>query len=144
MSKCIACGVCAEKCPKKIVDGYNAGLAKRKAIYVEYPQAVPLKYCIDSESCIYLKKKGRCGVCKKLCPADAVDFDQKEEIATLNVGAVVIAPGFQPFDPSKFATYSYASHPNVLTSMEFERILSATGPYQGHLVRPSDRAEPKK
>jgi len=144
MSKCIACGVCAEKCPKKIVDGYNAGLAKRKAIYVEYPQAIPLKYCIDFDNCIYFQKNGRCGACKKICPADAVDFDQKEEIINLNVGAVVLAPGFTPFDPSSFATYSYAGHPNVLTSTEFERILSATGPYQGHLVRPSDDKEPKK
>jgi heterodisulfide reductase subunit A len=82
-SKCIACGACAEKCPKKMNDPYNMGLSKRKAAYVEYAQAVPLKYAIDSESCIYLQKK-KCGACKKICPTGAVDFDQKPEILTLN------------------------------------------------------------
>jgi heterodisulfide reductase subunit A len=144
MEKCIACGECAEKCPKKVTDTFNAGLAPRKAIYVDYPQAVPLKYAIDAENCIYFVKNGKCGFCKKVCPADAVDFDQKEETVHLQVGSVIVAPGFSTFDPSDLDTYQYSSYPNVITSMEMERILSATGPYQGHLVRPSDKKEPKK
>jgi len=103
-----------------------------------------LKYCIDADSCIYLQK-GKCGACKKLCPTGAVDFDQKEQLKTLNVGSVVLAPGFSPFDPSKFDNYQYAKLPNVVTSMEFERILSASGPTAGHVTRRStDGKEPKK
>ena len=143
-SLCIACGACAEKCPKKVVDPYNTGLVKRKSAYVEYPQAVPLKYCIDGDSCIYIQK-GKCGACKKICPTDAVDFDQEAQTETLQVGSVVLAPGFSPFDPSKFDNYQYANLPNVMTSLEFERILSASGPTMGHVTRQSkDKAEPKK
>jgi len=141
---CIGCGACAEKCPKKIVDTYNAGLSKRRSAYVEYAQAVPLKYCIDGDSCIYLQK-GKCGACKKICPVGAVDFDQKEKKSSLQVGSVVLAPGYQAFDPSKFDNYNYASLPNVMTSLEFERMLSASGPTLGHVTRQSkDHREPKK
>jgi heterodisulfide reductase subunit A len=143
-SLCIACGLCAEKCPKKIEDHYNVGLVKRKAAFVEYAQAVPLKYAIDGDSCIYIQK-GKCGACKKFCPTGAVDFDQQETTESINVGSVVLAPGFTPFDPSKFDNYQYAKLPNVITSMEFERILSASGPTMGHITRQSkDKAEPKK
>jgi len=143
-SLCIACGVCAEKCPKKVVDTYNMGLVKRKSAFVEYAQAVPLKYCIDGDSCIYIQK-GKCGACKKLCPTGAIDYDQKTQINTISVGSVVLAPGFTPFDPAKFDNYQYAKLPNVITSMEFERILSASGPTTGHITRQSkDKREPKK
>jgi heterodisulfide reductase subunit A len=126
------------------VDPYNSGLVKRKSAFVEYPQAVPLKYCIDGDSCIYIQK-GKCGACKKICPTGAVNFDQKEQNETLQVGALVLAPGFMPFDPSKFDNYQYAKLPNVLTSLEFERILSASGPTMGHVTRQSkDKREPKK
>ena len=142
--KCIGCGACAEKCPRKIVDSYNAGLSKRKSAHVEYAQAVPLKYCIDGDSCIYIQK-GKCGACKKLCPTDAVDFDQKPSTDTLKVGSIVLAPGFSPFDPSGLDNYDYAKLPNVVTSLEFERILSASGPTTGHIVRQSkDKGEPQK
>ena len=117
---------------------------KRKAAYVEYAQAVPLKYAIDDQTCIYFQKNGKCGACKKLCPTGAVDFDQKPRTETLNVGSVILAPGFKPFDPTRFDNYSYASLPNVITSIEMERILAATGPTGGHLVRRSDDKEPKK
>ncbi len=143
MDKCIACGICAEKCPKKTDDLYNESLIKRKAIYVDYAQAVPLKYAIDKDACIYFKK-GKCRACEKFCPAGAINFEEKEEKLTLNVGSVILSTGFEAFDPSRFDTYQYASYPNVVTSMEFERILSATGPYHGHLSRPSDNNEPKK
>ena len=104
---------------------------------------MPLKYVIDPETCIYLLK-GKCGACKKKCPVDAVDFDQKPENKTINVGSVILAPGFETFSPESFENYQYAKHPNVLTSLEFERILSASGPTQGHVARPSDHKDPKK
>ena len=136
MEKCIACGLCAEKCPKKVDDIYNEKLVKRKAVYVPYPQAVPLKYTIDAANCIYLTK-GKCGACEKNCPSGAINFNDTEKTITLQVGSVILAPGFQAFDPAGFDNYPYAGLPDVVTSLEFERILSATGPYSGHLVRPS-------
>ncbi len=103
-----------------------------------------MKYCIDGDSCIYIQK-GKCGACKKICPTGAVDFDQKEQTEILQIGSVVLAPGFSPFDPSKFDNYQYANLSNVMTSLEFERILSASGPTMGHVTRQSkDRREPKK
>ena len=143
MDKCIACGACYEKCPKKVIDEYDEGLAKRKAIYVPYPQAVPLKYVIDSDTCIYFKN-GKCKACEKFCPTEAIKFDEKEEDITINVGSVVYTAGFKPFDPKGLDNYQHAKLPNVLTSMEFERILSAGGPTTGHVTRPSDGEEPKK
>lgn len=144
MDKCIACGACTEKCPKKVDDVYNASLKKRKAIYVEYDQAVPLKYAIDPAQCIRMTK-GKCGNCEKVCPTGAINYDDKAETLKLNVGSVVLSPGFKPFDPSIFDTYQYTKFPNVVTSMEFERILSASGPTMGHLARMSkDHGEPKK
>ena len=144
MDKCIACGICAERCPRKVKDEYNQGLAKRKAIYVQYAQAVPLKYVIDADHCIYFKKKGRCKACEKYCPAGAIDFTQKEKIHKIEVGSVILSTGFKSFDPSGHDVYGYGSLPNVITSMEFERILSASGPFQGHLQRPSDNEPPQK
>jgi len=144
MDKCIACGTCAEKCPrKKVPDEYNTGLINRRAAYIQYPQAVPLKYLIDKEHCIYFEK-GKCRACEKFCPADAVDFDQGQREITIDVGSIILASGFQPYSPALNDTYQYGRLPNVVTSLEFERVLSASGPYQGHLVRPSDEKEPKK
>jgi heterodisulfide reductase subunit A len=143
MEKCIACGTCAEKCPKKVDDAFNENLIKRKAVYVQYAQAVPLKYAIDKEHCIFFEK-GKCRACEKFCPTQAIRLDDQEQKIRLNVGAIVLAPGFAPYDPTRYQTYKYAKYPNVVTSMEFERMLSATGPYQGHLQRPSDHKAPKK
>jgi len=143
MDRCIACGTCSEKCPKKVDDLFNGNLIQRKAIYVEYPQAVPLKYVIDQDNCIFFQK-GKCRACEKFCPTKAIRFDEKEERRTIRAGAVILAPGFKPYDPSPYKTYAYSRYPNVVTSVEFERILSATGPYQGHLQRPSDGKSPKK
>ncbi len=142
-AKCIACGICAEKCPRNVDDEYNQRLAKRKAVYVQYAQAVPLKYVIDADHCIYFEK-GKCRACEKFCPADAVDFDQKEKAHKIEVGSVILAPGFKSFDPHTYDVYGYGTLPNVITSMEFERILSASGPSLGHLARPSDNQPPKK
>ncbi len=143
MEKCIACGVCAEKCPKKVEDTFDERLGPRKSAYVKYPQAVPLKYAIEAESCIYFKN-GKCRACEKFCPAGAVEFDQKPQTHTIQVGSVILAPGFKAFSPEVYDTYGFGKYPNVITSMQFERILSASGPYEGHLVRPSDKTEPKK
>ena len=141
--KCIACNMCSEKCPKKVPNEYEEGLVHRKAAFIKYPQAVPLKYSIDPKHCIYLTK-GKCRACEKVCPTDAVDFEDQKKELSLNVGTVILAPGTRPYDPKEHDTYGYGTHPNIITSLEFERILSASGPYGGHLVRPSDRREPKK
>ncbi len=142
--KCIACGMCAEKCPKKVDDVYNEKLIKRKAIYVPYSQAVPLKYAIDADNCIYFQKNGKCKACEKFCPSGAINFDDTEKTITLNVGSIILAPGFRSFDPGRADNYGYCGRPDVVTSMEFERILSATGPYGGHLVRPSSKQKKKQ
>jgi heterodisulfide reductase subunit A len=144
LEKCIACGLCAEKCPKKVVNEYDAGLGKRKAIYVKYAQAVPLKYAIDAEECIYFVKKGKCKACQKFCPTGAVNFEDEGKALTINVGAIVMAAGCEVFNPAGRDIYGYTRSRNIVTSLEFERILAATGPYGGHLVRPSDEREPKK
>jgi len=125
------------------VNEYDAGLGKRKAIYVQYPQAVPLKYAIDADNCIYFKK-GKCKACEKLCPSKAVNFEDQAKELNLKVGALVLAPGCEVFDPIIRDTFGYSKSPNIVTSLEFERILAATGPFEGHLVRPSDKKEPEK
>ena len=143
MDKCIACGLCAEKCPKKVDDEYDEALGKRKAAFVPYAQAVPLKYSLDAENCIYLTR-GKCGNCKKVCPTDAINYEDQQKDITLNVGSVIISSGCKPYDPSEHDVYGYTQSKNIVTSLEFERILSSAGPYEGHLVRPSDKKEPKK
>jgi heterodisulfide reductase subunit A len=143
MDKCIACGLCSEKCPKKVPNAYDSGLSKRKAIYVQYAQAVPLKYAIDAQQCIYLVR-GKCKACEKFCPTGAIAFDEESKEMALNVGAIVLATGSQAFDPRLNDTFGYGNSDNIVTSLEFERILSASGPYGGHLLRPSDKTEPKK
>jgi len=142
VDKCIACGLCADKCPKKVINDYDAGLANRKSIYVKYAQAVPLKYAID-DNCIFLKK-GKCRACEKFCPSGAINFEDRAKEFTLNAGAILIAPGRNVYDPSGYDIFGYKKSPNIVTSLEFERILAATGPFSGHLVRPSDHKEPEK
>ena len=141
MDKCIACGECSAKCPKKVDSEYDAATGSRKAIYVKYAQAVPLKYQIDPVSCIRFKKAGACGFCEKVCPAEAVNFDDTEKMHHVNVGAIVMAPGFEAFDPSAAGVWGYGRYPNVITSLQFERYMSASGPTEGHLIRPSDGKE---
>ena len=141
MDKCIACGMCAEKCPKKVDDEFNMGLSKRKAIYIKYGQTVPLKYAIDESACLYLQK-GKCRACEKFCPTGAINFDEKETTRTITAGALILSPGYQPFNPAQYDYTGYGRIPDVVTSMEYERMLSAGGPFMGHLVRPSDNVEP--
>ncbi|RJQ55201.1 MAG: 4Fe-4S dicluster domain-containing protein, partial [Desulfobacteraceae bacterium] len=154
---CMGCGACVSVCPtghiklediarhavKPIPSEYDMGLKGRKPVYVPYAQAVPNTPAIDRSVCVHFKTGG-CKICAEFCGVGAIDHTQQDEIVELDVGAVILAPGFAPFDPSKFQSYNYASHPNVITSMEMERILSASGPTSGHLVRPSDHREPKK
>ncbi len=143
LDKCIACGLCAEKCPKKVPDPFNAGLGKRKAVYIKYGQVVPLKYAIDPEHCIYLTR-GKCRACEKFCPTGAVNFDDRERTFSVSVGAVIVASGFDAFDPRALDAYGYGRIRDVVTGLEYERLLASNGPYMGHLVRPSDEREPRK
>ena len=143
VEKCIACGQCAEKCPKKVSDPFNGELGNRKAAFLTFPQAVPLKYALDAEHCLYLTRK-RCGLCKKICPTGAVEFDQQPETISLETGAVVLATGFELALTALEGEYGYGRYRNVVTSLQYERMLSATGPYAGHLQRPSDGQVPKK
>lgn len=141
VDKCIACGICASKCPVKVADQYNEGMNVRKAAYIEYSQALPLKYALDEENCIYLLK-GKCRACEKFCPADAINFEDRSQEFSLNVGAIILAMGYATYRPIAPDTYFYKQHPNVLTSMEFERMLSSSGPTGGRLLKPSDNTEP--
>lgn len=143
LDKCIGCGICASKCPKKVPDEFNQRLGKRKAIYLTFAQAIPLVYTIDKENCIYFKN-GRCRACEKFCPNNAIDFDQKDEFIEVEAGAVILAPGFETFDARLKGEYGYGRYANVLTSLDYERILSAGGPLGGHIQRPSDGKKPKK
>jgi len=136
-AKCIGCGLCAEACRLKnrIQNEFDVGLGKRSAIYVQFPQAVPLKYTIDPEHCLTLKV-GKCGdfpLCKKACDKDAINFDQKEEVVELEVGTIVVATGFDLFDPLQKPEYGYGKYGNVITGLEFERLVSASGPTGGHI-----------
>jgi heterodisulfide reductase subunit A len=135
--RCTGCGSCVLKCPRKVPDAFNMGLNQRKAIYLYFPQAVPMVMTIDPEECIYLVR-GKCGLCQRICEAEAIDFEQQDRLSTLEVGAIVVATGYDFYDPSEIGQYHYHIYPNVITSLEFERLISASGPTSGHLVRPSD------
>ncbi len=137
--KCTGCGACAEKCPTKVSDAFNEGLGSRSAIYSYFAQGIPSTHTIDPDFCRQLKGK-KCGICEKVCQADAINFDQEDMIITLDVGAIIFAVGYDVFDPSQIPEYRFRELPNVVTAMEFERLLSASGPTHGHLDRPSDRA----
>jgi heterodisulfide reductase subunit A len=141
--RCVACNICAENCPQKVSDPFNLNLNQRKAIYIPYPQAIPLVYTIDKEHCIYFRK-GKCRVCETVCKNQAIIFDQQDEIVKLDTGAVILAGGFEPFDARLKGEYGYGRWPNVITSLEYERILSAAGPFQGQIRRLSDGTIPRR
>ncbi len=136
--KCTGCGVCGQECPVEAIDVFNEGLSLGKASSVKYPQAVPLVYAINRDFCI------GCGICKGVCKAKAIDYTLKDKKTELNVGAIILALGFDEFDPSKLKHYGYSKFKNVVSSIQFERILSASGPYSGKVLRPSDGSIPKK
>lgn len=133
LSTCIGCGICSDKCPSKTKDEFDEGISLRKAIYIPFAQAVPNKYLIDPENCIYVQN-GKCGVCVKVCPADAVNLDEKDEYVEIEVGNIILATGFKPFDASKIERYGYGKYPEVLTSLEFERLINASGPTGGDIT----------
>jgi len=141
--RCVACNICAENCPQKVSDPFNLNLNQRKAIYIPYPQAIPLVYTIDKEHCIYFRK-GKCRVCETVCKNQAIIFDQQDEIVKLDTGAVILAGGFEPFDARLKGEYGCGRWPNVITSLEYERILSAAGPFQGQIRRLSDGTIPRR
>ncbi len=136
--KCTGCGECALHCPVTAVNQYNLKLDDRRATFIEYAQAVPLAFAIDTETCI------GCGLCENMCIAKAVEYDDRVRESSLNVGSVILSAGSRGYDPSSLDYLGYGKYPNVVTSEEFERILSASGPYLGHLMRPLDREEPQK
>ena len=154
MAKCTGCGTCWQKCPEKVLSEFNAGVAKRTAVYIPFPQAVPAKPVIDTEHCRYIhyqqfmagsregKKPPECRICEKLCPVGAVDWEQKDEIVHEKVGAIVVATGFDLMPISRIP--EYADDPDVINGIQFERILSPSGPTAGSVVRPSDGKVPKE
>ena len=134
ITKCIGCGTCSEKCPSKTYSEFDAGTTLRKAIYIPFPQAVPNKYLIDAESCRYIQGE-KCGVCVKVCPVpDCIDLDAKDEVVEVTVGNIIVATGFKVFDAKRAEQFGYGKYPNVLTSLEFERLINAAGPTEGNIT----------
>ncbi|MFC2012357.1 4Fe-4S binding protein, partial [Chloroflexota bacterium] len=130
--KCTGCGTCVEKCPWKVTSDFDEGMRERKVIYIPFAQAVPNIATIDAEHCVYLKD-GKCGACEKFCQAGAIDFEQKDEIAEVDVGAIILATGYDAFDPSAIERYGYGKYENVITALQFERMSNASGPTLGKL-----------
>jgi heterodisulfide reductase subunit A len=147
VDKCTGCGDCATACRLKdrIVSEFNQGMGKRGAAYMPFPQAVPLKYVIDDKKCLFLTK-GKCGdepLCKKACAQEAINFNQKEEIVERKVGAIVVATGYDVMDPTAVYEYGYDTSPDVITTLELERLISSSGPNKGEILRPSNQQKPK-
>jgi heterodisulfide reductase subunit A len=156
-AKCMVCGACYSVCPtaserlkkiskkitKPLLDEFDQGLRTRSAIRIPFPQAVPNVAIVDKEHCVHLLTD-KCKICQELCEAKAIDFNQKEEAIDLNVGSVILSCGFEVSEGKKKREYGNGRYENVVTSIEFERILSASGPFQGHILRPVDRKEPKR
>ena len=141
--KCTSCGACAQKCPTKVPNEYNFGHDLRKAIYKDYAQGIPSVYTIDTEHCRLFNGK-KCGVCAKACPAGAIDYEQQDVVEEINVGAVVMTPGYELFNTAHISEFGHGRMPNVVTNLEIERILSASGPFGGVVTRPSDGKHPHK
>ena len=141
--KCTGCGLCAEYCPVEITDDYNAGLATIKCIHLPFPQAVPAVSMVDPAQCLFLQRT-ECQICVPTCNVRAIDFHQQAKKHEIQVGSIILAPGYDVFDPSEQSQYGYDRYRNVITSLEYERLLSASGPNGGVLCRPSDGATPLK
>ena len=148
-TKCTGCGACIEKCPnKKVPNSFNLNLNTRKAIDIPFAQAVPKVAAISADYCLHMKglqngKDNVCGFCQKVCGVGAIDFNQKETTLTEKYGAIIVATGYNPIPLDKFDEYAYSQSPDVVSSLEFERLCNASGPTNGHLLRPSDGKEPK-
>ncbi len=141
--RCTGCTSCVEVCPVKVPDEFNQGLSLNKAIHIYFSQAVPLITYVDPDTCLYLKDE-KCNICMGVCQKNAIDLNQREETIQVEVGAVIMAVGFEVFDPKLRNDYGYGLMENVVTSLDFERILSSTGPYEGEIRRPSDKKHPDK
>ena len=140
---CTGCGICQEKCPKKVIDEvFEAGLGYRKAVYTPFPQAVPNYPVMDAENCTYFLK-GTCKACEKFCPTEAIDFNQKDEYINVEIGNIILATGYQLFDPRRIPQYGYGRLANVFTSLEFERLTNAAGPTNGKVVLRDGVTTPK-
>ncbi len=140
---CTGCGICWEKCPKKVIDDkFEAGLGYRKAVYTPFPQAVPKYPVIDDINCTYYIK-GTCKACEKFCPTNAIDFNQKDEIMTVEVGNIILATGWDLFDARRIPNYGYGRLANVFTNLEFERLSNSAGPTGGNIVLRDGKTTPK-
>ena len=140
---CTGCGICQEKCPKKVIDEvYEAGLGYRKAVYTPFAQAVPKYPVMDKENCTYFIK-GTCKACEKFCPTGAIDFNQQDEMMDVEVGNIILATGYDLFDARRVSNYGYGRLPNVFTSLEFERLSNAAGPTTGNIVLRDGKTTPK-
>ena len=140
---CTACGACTVYCPVPVADSYNEGLCKTKALHIDYQQAMPAAFHVDENACRYLTKR-ECRQCEHACAAKAIDFKQQPKEIDLEVGAVILAPGFGRISKEMLARYGYGRSPDVVTGVEFERMTSASGPTMGEIVRPSDGKHPQK
>ena len=136
LDKCISCGLCAQSCPQELPNEFDLGLSERSAIYKRYAQAFPNAYAIDPDQCL------GCGACQDACPADAIDLEMEDEELNLQVGAAILTTGFEPFDAARLGEFGWGRYPNVVTGLQFERMISASGPSHGHLQRPTDGALP--
>ena len=140
--KCTGCGICVEKCPVKVPNEFDRGMSERKAIYTQFPQAVPNKPVIDRENCTYFQK-GKCRLCERVCPFGAIDFEQEDEVIEEEVGAIVLATGYELYDVSNMGEYGGGELKDVIDGLTFERLLSSSGPTSGEVRRPSDGKVPK-
>lgn len=151
-TKCTGCGTCWQKCPERAPSEFNLEMGKRSAIYVPFPQAVPLKPVIDTEHCAhfnYLKAKEEgkelpdCNICQQLCPVSAIDYEQEDQVTSERFGTIIVATGYQTFDHSVYHEYGSGRYTDVITGLHLERLLSASGPTDGEVIRPSDGLPPK-
>lgn len=140
---CNSCGDCEKVCPQAVPDAYQQGFSSRKAIYIEYPQAVPSSFLIDMNTCLG-NNPIACGKCEEVCDKNCIDFDMKDKLIDVDVGVIIVATGMDVYDPTEIAEYGYGKYENVITSMEFERLICAGGPTEGHFVRPGDEKRPKR
>jgi heterodisulfide reductase subunit A len=136
-NKCTGCGLCIRSCPVEVPNEYDFGLSLRKAVYMNFPQQIPLLACIDKDSCI------GCGTCAAVCPQDCIMYDDEDREYDLHVGAIINAAGFQEYVPTDYSEYGYGVFPNVVTTLEYDRQTHPTGPTDAHMVRPSDGKEPE-
>lgn len=141
--KCTGCGTCTEKCPWKTDSEFNAGTGQRRAIYTPFPQAIPNVAVIDRETCVYFLK-GTCKACERFCEAKAIDFEQTDQFTDIDIGAIILATGLDPYPLTSLGEYQYGKIKDVITALEFERLICASGPTNGELVRPSDGKTPER